>query len=267
MPSRRILAAAQTVPIPGDVAANLDQHLRLVRAAAGERPQVLVFPELSLTGYEPGLAAGLACGPGDPRLAPLVDAARTHGTTLVVGAPVRLGARLHIGALLLLPDGSVDVYTKQHLGAFPPEVGRLAPDGRVPPAEGTVFAPGDRNPLVQLGAHSAAVAICADVGRPAHAEAAAARGAATYLASMFAIPGELERDRARLRDYAVRHSLAVVLANYGGRTGGLPAGGGSAIWSPQGEVIAALGPDGIGVVLAREEAQGFRGTTMVLDAR
>ena len=48
----RALAAAQTVPVRGDVEANLAQHVRLVRVAAEEKAQVLVFPELSLTGYE-----------------------------------------------------------------------------------------------------------------------------------------------------------------------------------------------------------------------
>ena len=48
--ARRSLAAAQTVPVRGDVAANLDEHIRLARAAAEREVRVLVFPELSLTG-------------------------------------------------------------------------------------------------------------------------------------------------------------------------------------------------------------------------
>ena len=51
------LAAAQTISIPGDVAANIQRHLAMMRAAAEQGVQLLVFPELSLTGYEPFLAA------------------------------------------------------------------------------------------------------------------------------------------------------------------------------------------------------------------
>jgi predicted amidohydrolase len=255
MPVGRSLAAAQTVPKRGDVAANLEGHARLVRAAAEARARVLVFPELSLTGYELGLAADLAFSEDDARLAPLTGLAASHDMTLVVGAPVRLGARLHIGAFILSPDGSVALYTKQRLGAFPPDAG---PDGVVPPAEATVFDPGDRNPLVRFDGHTAAVAVCADVGRPAHPREAAERGARTYLASTFVIPADLGQETARLGEYAVKYSMAVVFANFGGPTGGLPSGGSSAIVSDTGELLARLPAAGAGVTVAVEEETGWR---------
>src|SRR5579862_9914925 len=113
MPVARAVAAAQTVPVRGDVDANVAQHVRLARLAAEERAEVLVFPELSLTGYELDLAAGLAFSPSDPRLAPLAEAASAHAITLVAGGPVRIGSRLHIAAFVIGPDGAVGLYTKQ----------------------------------------------------------------------------------------------------------------------------------------------------------
>ena len=216
----RALAAAQTVPVRGDVEANLAQHVRLVRVAAEEKAQVLVFPELSLTGYELDLAEDLAFSQNDPRLGPLLDLASAHSMSLIVGAPVRIESRLYLGAFILSPDGTVDIYTKHHLGAFSPDDG---PNGVVPPAEATVFHPGDRNPLVNFGGNAAAVAVCADTGRPSHPQNAADRGAKTYLASMFVIPAHLEKDTANLRTYAARHSMAVVFSNFGGPSGGLPS--------------------------------------------
>src|ERR1041385_7750009 len=50
----RSIAVAQTCPVAGDVKANLDEHFRLARLAATEGAQIVVFPELSLTGYELG---------------------------------------------------------------------------------------------------------------------------------------------------------------------------------------------------------------------
>lgn len=44
------IAVAQTCPIKGDVKANLDEHVRLTQIAAAEGAQIVVFPELSLTG-------------------------------------------------------------------------------------------------------------------------------------------------------------------------------------------------------------------------
>jgi len=183
----RAIAAAQTCPAKGDVAANLCEHLMLVDLAASKGAQVVVFPELSLTGYEIELAPQLVFSDPDSRLEPLIALAASRSMTVVAGAPVRIAGRLHIGAFVLRPDGTTALYTKHRLGAF----GESAScDGVVPPPEASVFQPGDWNPLVPFGGHIAAVAVCADIGAPAHPEQAAARGAKTYLASMFVIPSE-----------------------------------------------------------------------------
>jgi predicted amidohydrolase len=148
---------------------------------------------------------------------------------------------------VLAQDGAVEVYTKRRLGAFPSDANAGGP---VPPAEASVFAPGDRDPLVHVGGVAAAIAVCADVGSAEHAARAAARGARAYLASMFVIPADLEQEEARLRDRAVRHGMTVVLANHGAPTGGLPSAGRSAIWSERGEVLARLPVSGTGLALA-----------------
>jgi predicted amidohydrolase len=259
MAGARSIAAAQTIPLRGDVEANVERHTRLAHAAANAHARLLVFPELSLTGYELDLAGELAFSENDTRLEPMRALARSLGITLVVGAPVGIGARLHIGAFIISPDGTVDAYTKHHLGAFGSDAN---PGGAVPPAEDSVFHPGDRNPLVQIGHDVTAVAVCADVGRPSHPHDAANRGATTYVASMFVIPSALENDTTALQSYAVEHRMAVVFANYGGPSGGLPSGGGSAIWSERGELLAQLPKDGEGVVVATEDEDGWRAVSL-----
>ena len=264
MSRARSLAAAQTVPIRGDVEANLAEHVRLVHAAAKEHAEILVFPELSLTGYELDLADGLAFSPDDVRLAPLVALASSYSMTLIVGAPARTDSRLYLAAFILSPDRSIAIYTKHHLGAF---AASDNPGGAVPPPEASVFHAGDRNPLIRLGAKAAAVAICADTGRPLHAKAAADRGAKIYLASMFVSPPAFDNDTGNLETYAVRHSMAVVFANYGGPSGGVASAGRSAIWSETGPLLAQLEPSGSGVVVAIEREEGWRAKTIMLDAR
>ena len=236
------LAVAQTIPVRGDVTTNLEQHLRLAGVARAAGAGLLIFPELSLTGYELDLAERLAFAPDDERLAPLVDAAASSSMILIAGAPVRLDGRLHIAAFIISPDGTIALYTKHHLGAFSDSA---RADGVVPPAEATFFQAGDRNPLIRLGDATVAMAVCADTGRPAHPRAAAERGA--------------ERETANLGGYAVEHSMLVAFANYGGRSGGLASAGRSGIWSPDGEPIAQLGPTGGGIALALEDRGGWRG--------
>jgi predicted amidohydrolase len=257
----RSIAVAQTCPVRGDVQANLEEHVRLARVAATEGARVVLFPELSLTGYELDSASALAFSEDDPRLSSLLDAASSHGMTLIVGAPVRIGPCLHIGAFILLPDRTTGLYTKHTLGTFS---AAASCDGTVPPAEGTVFQPGDRNPLVRFDGNVAAVAVCADTGRPYHPQQAAARGARTYLASMFVIPSELDSERAKLRDYALRHSMMVAFANFGSPSGGLASGGRSAIWSETGELLVQLEPSGAGVAVVTETRQSRHTRTVML---
>jgi predicted amidohydrolase len=258
----RSIAAAQTVPVRGDVAANLEEHLRLAVIAANESAQVLVFPELSLTGYELDLVTDLAFSQSDPCLDPLLEMACACSMTLIAGAPVRIGSRLHIGAFIMSPDGTLGLYTKHHLGAF----GASAScDGIVPPAEATVFHPGTHNPLVRFGGNTAAVAVCADTGRPSHPREAADRGASSYLASMFIIPSEFKRESSNLRAYAVQHTMAVALANYGGPSGGLASAGRSVIWSEKGVPLAQLEAAGAGVVVASETGADWRAKAVRLD--
>jgi len=258
----RSIAVAQTCPVKGDVDANLEDHLRLAGCAASEGAQLVLFPELSLTGYEIGLADRLAFSENDPRIAPLVDLAASRDIIVIAGAPVRVGARLHVGAFIIGPDRTIGLYTKRRMGAFS-EAARC--DGIVPPAEATVFQPGDRDPLVHFAGQTAAIAICADVGQPSHPQQAAERGAGTYLASMFVIPSEFEGDSAKLRGYAAAHSMVVAAANYGSATGGLAAAGRSSIWAANGDVLIRLDDAGAGVAIATEIAGGWRTRVTGLD--
>ena len=51
MPTTFSVGVAQTSPRLGDVAANLAEYERHLREAKGQGLDLLVFPELSLTGY------------------------------------------------------------------------------------------------------------------------------------------------------------------------------------------------------------------------
>jgi predicted amidohydrolase len=81
---------------------------------------------------------------------------------------------------------------------------------------------------------------------------------------MFVVPRDLEAEVARLGACAARHAMAVVMANYGGPTGGLASAGASAIWSPAGELLVRLGATGPGLALARETEAGWRAHAVAL---
>ena len=244
------LAAAQSISIPGDVAANIQRHLGCMRSAAEHGVQLLVFPELSLTGYEPSLAAGLAIAPCDVLLAPLREMAQALRLTAVVGMPTRLApdAGVSIGAWVLGADGSLAVYTKQHLH----------------PGEDAVFVPGQGGAALEWGDERIALAVCADFTHASHPRAAAQAGATVYAAGVLISEGGYATDSALLQGYAAEHGLLVVMANHGGPSGGWACAGRSAIWAADGRLLAAVPGVGEALVIARHDGGHWVGQVVVL---
>jgi predicted amidohydrolase len=216
-----------------------------MQTAAARGVQLLVFPELSLTGYEPALAAGLAIAPEDALLEPLRERAQALRLTAVVGMPIRVapGAGVLIGALVLGADGSLAVYTKQHLH----------------PGEEVAFVAGQGGAALEWGDERIALAVCADFSHASHPRQAAEAGANVYAAGVLISEGGYATDSALLQGYAAEHRMLVLMANHGGPSGGWACAGRSAIWSADGSLLAAAPGMGDALVIARRDGEHWAG--------
>jgi predicted amidohydrolase len=238
MPDFKI-AAAQIASIRGDIERNIAAHAAAIAAAVAHEISVLVFPELSLTGYEPDLAAELALTAADSRLLPLLALARQHQMEIIVGAPLRHGtAKPALGAILL-SAGGVRTYRKMHLGA----------------SERAYFTPGDTPLAITVSGHTVGVAICADASQAAHPQEYAALGANIYAAGVFLNAEWYATDAPRLAGYAARCRLLTVMANHAASTGVYRSVGKSAVWSPDGALLVqADGVESALVIAANNNA-------------
>lgn len=148
-----IIAAAQTKPHNGNIDANINDHLRFIEIAALHGVQLIVFPEMSLTGYERERAVELSFIPDDTRLNVLKELAVLHNMAIIVGAPISISGQLHIGSFIFSPDNTVSIYTKQFLH----------------PGEEIAFSPKvNFNPVIQLAGETISLGICADIVNPLH---------------------------------------------------------------------------------------------------
>ena len=156
VPGRSLsVAAAQPPCVPGDVAANVAAHGRAVHDAGS---RLVVFPELSLTGYV--LDSG-PLRPDDPALQPLVDACAATGSVALVGAPVLDDAGRPTIATLRVDGAGVGLaYRKTFLGGREPE--------HVTPGEGPV--------AIDVDGWRIGLGICKDTGTAAHVAGTAALG-------------------------------------------------------------------------------------------
>jgi NAD+ synthase (glutamine-hydrolysing) len=114
------LGLAQIKTTLGDVCANLEHHLDYIEQAAAQGVQLLVFPELSLSGYAlldlvPTVAHKPV--PGDPIFGPLLEASRRMD--LVVGfVDEDVRHRFYISAAYLSQGEAVHVHHKVYLPTY-----------------------------------------------------------------------------------------------------------------------------------------------------
>jgi predicted amidohydrolase len=228
------VAAAQPETVAHEVDANAARHAELIRAASA---RVVVFPELSLTGYE--LEAD-ALGASAPALAAIVDACGETGSVAFVGAPVEEAGRRYIACLRVSGEGADVVYRKSQLG------------GR----EAASFTPGRGPAVVELDGWRIGFGICKDTGTQEHVEATAALGIDLYLAGLVHLPSELDEQDARGRSISRRCNSYVAFAGFAGPTGDVftETAGCSTIW------------DATGRAMARADARPGRFVKATLDA-
>ena len=112
------VALAQIAPSLGQFEANLARHHELLDTARADGADLVVFPELGLTGYQlQDLAAEVAVRLDDPRLAEL--AAATEGMSAVVSLVEESADHRLFIAAVLLEDGQVrHVHRKLYLPTY-----------------------------------------------------------------------------------------------------------------------------------------------------
>lgn len=213
------VAVAQPPCVSHDVAANAVTHADTVRSAGA---RVVVFPELSLTGYELHTALLAA---DDRRLAPLVSACAETGSVALVGAPLRDGPHI---AMLAVDAADVSVaYRKIWLAE----------------TESARFVPGVHPAVWEVDGWRLGLAVCRDTGVPQHAADTAALGMDAYVAGIVESAAGTTVPDDRARRVAVDQDVWVAVASFAGPTGGGfdDAAGRSGIWSPGGRTVAQAG--------------------------
>jgi predicted amidohydrolase len=218
------LAVAQPLTLTHDVAANAVAHADAIRAAAA---RVVVFPELSLTGYDFDTPS---IGVDDPRLAPIVEACAATGSLALAGAPVDDAAgNSYIAILAVDGTGATVAYRKMHVHS----------------SEDRRFSAGDAHAVLDVDGWRLGLAICRDTGIPSHPAEAAALGIDVYVAGVL---GDRDDD-AVYQERALRiskeHGVWVAFASFAGSTGAGydDAAGCSAVRAPDGEVLAQAGAE------------------------
>lgn len=242
------VSAVQYQAVDGGVAPNAMEHVRLIEDADSHGARLVVFPELSLSGYNLASLADPHCWieAQDPRLDSIREICRRTGITAVVGCAYREpDGTPRLASVAIHPDGRTELAFKMHLHG----------------KEAELFTAGEAVALTDVDGWNIALAICFDAAFPAHSTAAAGAGAEVYAVSALYLRGEEHRAALHLGSRAMDNRMFSILANLGGETGPGPSCGQSGLWGPDGHPLKqsdGTGTDVITAVLERSALQEFR---------
>ncbi|QFY41346.1 NAD+ synthase [Candidatus Methylospira mobilis] len=202
------IAIAQVNLLVGAIAGNAEKLIRRAQEARDRhQADVVVFPELSLTGYPP---EDLLLRPDflDQIDAALQQvAAQTRGIAVVLGFPEPAGDKLYNSALVIRAGERICVYRKHAL----PNYGVFD--------EKRYFAAGSEAAVFELQGVTLGLTICEDVWVGGVVEQAAAAGAQIVL-NLNASPFSIGKDREREDVVAQRVETAQVPVVYANLVGG-----------------------------------------------
>ena len=233
------IAAAQFDAESGDIDHIIACHIELISVAANEGAALVVFPELSITGYCASLldqdSFALAVDPAGKAMAKLRSACESSNIAAVVGAPVVGAAGLHLSSIAIGREGGIETaYDKMYLDSD----------------EKRWFVRGEKPRQITVDGWRLGLGICYDSSFPEHARGYALSGADVYVLS-----GAFPRGRSDYRRSiyfparSLENTMFLAFSNYVGAHDGLEYGGMSAIHGPDGECLCDAGPTGHGLAM------------------
>ncbi len=232
-----LVRIVQTSPRLGDIEYNFEQCRELIREAAGDGSDLIVFPELSLNGYLlKDMVSLTALSEDDPKVIELI--ALSRDISILIGLVEHGRDHFHYNSALYLEDGRlVGRHRKGHL----PTYGMFD--------EGRYFAPGNRVRAIDTKFGRAGVLICEDAWHPINPYILSQDGAEMlFVISNSPVRGMRESGSFRsvenwqriTSSYALLYSNFVFYVNRAGCEDGISFSGSSHVLDPHGELAVEL---------------------------
>ena len=220
------VSIAQINPIVGSFKQNLQMITEAISQAKNNNADVIIFPELALTGYPPEdlLFRPTFIKKVEETLQQIAQV--STGITSIIGAPVIRGGKLYNMACVLRDGKSVFEYAKQHLPNY-----RVFDEKRY-------FNKGKENGIIEINGHKVGLLICEDIWKKSPAKKAKVAGAELLLvlnASPFR-SGKTQERLNLLKQRSSDNKIPIVYNNLVGGQDELIFDGESMVFSAEGEL-------------------------------
>jgi len=227
------IAVAQIACALGDPDANLSKVRDFSRRAKQAGAELIVFPEMTDTGYSMPVIQKHASHWKTGFVAGLQEIANQLCMAIVSGVSERDGSSIYNSQVLVGAKGNIVAsYRKTHLYAV------------APVEEQTCFAPGDAFASFALGDLRFAFSICYDLRFPEmYRKLVTEQNVGAFvLSSAWPFPRD-EHFRVLVLARAIENQSYMIASNRAGKDDDLWFCGNSAIIDPRGVVLAAASPD------------------------
>src|SRR5262245_25865513 len=245
------ICAVQTRPIAGDMQGNIANHKQWIERAVADGAELVIFPELSLTGYEPTLAKELATEQDDVRFDDFQALSDANGITIGIGVPTKNEQGICISMLLFQPHTARRVYSKSYLH----------------PDEEAFFVRGRSSPHLRVNHMNIALAICYEISVAEHMESTLRSGPRVYFASVAKFVSGINKAIERLSKVAADCAMPVLMANCVGFSDGSQCAGKTSVWNKRGALIGQLNDADEGMLIFNTETHALIQRVIEADRR
>jgi len=227
------ICVAQSRSVKGNIKINIKKHLRLIKYALFEKVDIIIFPELSLTNYEPQIAKDFVSDQWGSKLSEVQKISDTDNILIGVGIPTKSNRGLHISMLIIQPDKPQLTYSKQilHSDEYP------------------YFVSGKEQIILEVQNVKLSPAICYESLQEDHLKNALKLGAEIYIASTTMPKKGTLKALDHYSNMAKKYKIPVLMSNSIGPCDDFESVGQSSVWDEHGNLIGQLDSENEGILI------------------
>ena len=231
------ICIAQTQSLKGDVSNNIENHLTLVQKAIELNSDLIVFPELSITNYEPKLAKKLSVSIEDPMFDSFQKLAEDSSICIAIGMPTECDRGIQISMLIFQPNLTRSSYSKQILHHD----------------EKPYFVAGNKHKVLNIKGFKVAFGICYESLQKEHFQEVFNHEIDFYIASVAKAENGINRAYSYFQQISREFKTPVMMSNCVGSCDGFYSAGQSAVWNRAGELVFKLDAENQGLFVYDSE--------------
>ena len=227
------ICIAQTHSLKGKVNKNIENHLQIIKRAIKLNSNLVIFPELSITSYEPKLARNLSINKENSIFNPFQELSDKNKITIGIGMPTNAVDGINISMLIFQPKKERIVYSKQQLHSD----------------ESSYFIGGTHQTFLKIKEKKMAIGICYETLQREHFVNAKQQGADIYIASVAKPKNGIEKAYLHFSKIANEFNTPILMSNCVGHCDSFISSGNSAVWNKNGKIMGQLENENQGILI------------------